>query len=295
MHIETDPEALKLYESMDRQWVDIGLVGLNPAGYDAQILKGINQFRESRPNWVLRDAGHQEYLLKTLLRNPNLRGVIANVTDHKRMEQLQAWGGPVIDLTGQLPDSPFPQLSSIPGSIGKTGARFLHEKGLKRILYVSGMNWNFEIDRWQGVREYCQENKIPAWWWLWSENKCMDAVNADPLPVFHDSSPFSAFHFLTQIEKPFGAFMAMDRMGVQLCDGCRYHDLKIPEDVAILGVDNNTYFCESCTPPLSSVIVPGIEIGLRAGELLQEMIQGHEVPKFTRLEPVGVKERGSTP
>lgn len=294
MHIETHPDALRLYESINSQWENIGLVGFNPAGYDAQILKGINQFRTQRPQWVLRDAGHQEYLLKTLLRTPNLQGIIANVTDHKCMEQLQAWGGPVIDIAALLPDSPFPQLSATPGSIGAMGARYLHERGLKKILYVSGMNWNFEIDRWQGVRSYCQKHKLPAWWWVWSENKCMDAIHADPLSPLLDSSPFSAFHFLTQIEKPFGAFMAMDRMAVQLCDGCRYYDLVVPKDVAILGVDNNRYYCESCTPPLSSVMMPGEQIGFQAAELLDKLIKGGEVPKFTRLDPVGVKERAST-
>lgn len=295
MHIDTHPDALKLYESLSIHWEDIGLVGFNQAGYDAQILKGINLYRENHPSWVLRDAGHQEYLLKTLLRNPNLRGVFANVTDHKRMEQLSSWGGPVIDLSGLLPDSPFPQLGPKPGAIGQLGAQFLHKKGLNKILYVSGMNWTFEVDRWQGVRTYCQENNLPAWWWLWSENKCMDSVNADPLPSLHDSSPFSAFDFLTRIEKPFGAFMAMDRMAVQICDGCRFHDLSIPNDVALLGCDNNTYYCESCTPPLSSVMMPGQDLGLKAAELLSEMIDGKQVPKFTRLEPLGIKERASTP
>lgn len=294
MHIETHSDAFKLYESTRGPWEDIGLVDFNPGGYDAEILQGINQFRLDRPKWVLRDAGHQEYLLKTLLRSPNLRGVIANITDHKRMEQLQNWGGPVIDLSGMLPDSPFPQLSSTPGAIGKLGARFLHEKGLNKILYVSGMNWNFELDRWQGVRTYCVEHNLPAWWWVWSENKCMDCVHADPLPALHDSSPFSAYHFLTQIEKPFGAFVAMDRMAVQICDGCRYHDLKIPEEVAILGVDNNPYYCESCTPPLSSVMMPGLKIGFHAAEMLDKMITGEDVPTFTRLDPVGITERAST-
>lgn len=294
MNIETHPEAGDLYGDAQPQWEDIGLVGLNPAGYEAQILQGINLYRENKPQWVLRDAGHQEYLLKTLLRNPHLRGVIANITDHKGLEQLKSWNGPVVDVSGVLPDSPFPKLTSTPGSIGRMGAKYLHEKGLDRILYVSGMNWNFEFDRWQGVRAYCLEHQLPAWWWIWSENKCMDSVNADSLPALADTSPFSAFHFLTQVEKPFGAFMAMDRMAVQLCDGCRYYDLRIPEDVAVLGVDNNPYFCESCTPPLSSIIMPGRDIGFRAAEILDKRIKGEDVPQFTRLDPVGIKERAST-
>jgi LacI family transcriptional regulator len=295
MNADSADVTVPAYGSLDPAWCEIGLVGFNQGGLDAQILKGINQFRTGKPEWVLRDAGHQDFLVKNLIRNHNLRGILANVTDHKRMSLLQEWGGPVIDLSGILPDSPFPQVGSLPGSIGELGAQVLHSKGLQRIVYVSGMNWTFEMDRWKGVRTYCLEHGLQAWWWLWSENKCVDSVHAESLPSLLDSSPFSAYHFLTQIPRPFAAFVAMDRMAVQLCDGCRIHQLHIPRDVAILGVDNNRFFCESCTPPLSSVILPGQEMGYAAAELLAKRMAGEEVPQFTRLAPIGIKERNSTP
>ncbi|MCC5848161.1 MAG: substrate-binding domain-containing protein [Verrucomicrobia bacterium] len=278
----------------DDDWMEIGLVGFNQGGQDAQILKGINQWRNEKRNWVLRDAGHQEFMLLKLIRNPKIAGIIANVTDHKRMETLQKWGKPVVDTSGILADSPFPQVGVQPGAVGEMGGEFLTRKGFKRIVYVSGMQWTYEMDRWQGLRQYCNEHQIEAWWWSLSEERCVDSVSTKFLPEDADYDSRDPFEFLSRFEKPFAVFTAIDRMGVQICDGCRAAGLNVPGDVAVLGVDDNEYFCESATPPLSSVMLPGEKMGREAMKLLEKLIRGDCKETFVRLEPKGIKAREST-
>jgi LacI family transcriptional regulator len=280
------------YDSND--WIEIGLVGFGYHGLDADILHGINRYRSAHPSWILRDAGHQHFLLTNLLRNPKLAGVFANVTDPKRMEILRAWGGPVIDLSGTIPDCPFPQISVQPGSIGQLGAAHLHQLGHTRIVFVSGVEWTFELDRWQGVRNYCQHHDLQAWWWIWSDAHCADCVHADPIPSPPGRNGDARHAFLSKIQTPVALFTAMDRIGSQLADACRLHSLRIPEDVALLGVDNNLHICESCTPPLSSIRLPGEEMGKTAAEHLYFLMNNNEVPHFTRLPPLDVFEREST-
>lgn len=275
-------------------WVEIGLVGFNQGGLDAEVLHGLNQFRLAHKNWVIRDAGHQEFMLHKVLRNPKLAGIIANVTDTKRLEILQKWGKPVVDTSGIMVESPFPSVGVQPGAIGHAGGGYLVKKGFKRIVYVSGMQWTFEMDRWQGLRNFAKESGVKAWWWSLSEERCVDAVNTEDLPVLDEADLRNPFGFLKLFEAPFGVFAAIDRMGVQICDGCRANGLRVPEDVAVLGVDNNGYYCESATPPLSSVRMPGEEMGMVAAKLLDELMQGRKVASFTWLEPKGVKGRAST-
>lgn len=280
--------------SVTSPWVEIGLVGFNQGGLDADILRGINLFRQQHPNWVIRDAGHQDFMLNQILRNPNLAGVIANVTDHKRMDALQKWGKPVVDTSGTLPESPFPQIGALPGSVGRAGGEFLVKQGYTRIVYVSGMQWTFEMDRWQGLREYCHANDVAAWWWLWSESRCVDSVCVDEVPAVLTEIGQSPYTFLDMFPKPFAVFAAMDRLGVQICEGCRQHGLQVPGEVGVLGVDNNVYFCESSTPPLSSVRLRGEEMGVQAAKLLRDLMDGKTTERFTRLEPGGVENRAST-
>lgn len=210
------------------------------------------------------------------------------------MEALRNWGGPVVDLSGILPDSPFPQIGIEPGSIGELGGEYFHQQGLERIVYVSGMDWTFEMDRWQGLRAYCHTHGLKAWWWVWSEERCMDSVNAEPLPALSESSRETRHPFLASVELPFALFTARDRMGSQLCDVCRSLGLRVPRDVAVLGVDNCLSFCESCTPPLSSIRLPGTQLGIEAATIMDKLLKGETAPAFTRLKPLDVFERDST-
>lgn len=275
-------------------WVEIGLVGFNQGGLDADVLRGINTFRQQHPNWVIRDAGHQDFMLHQILRNPRLAGIIANVTDQKRLDLLQKWGKPVVDTSGTLPESPFPQIGVLPGSVGHTGGAFLLKQGYDRIVYVSGMQWTFEMDRWQGLREFCHTKGISAWWWLWSESRCVDSVCVEDVPAVLTEVGQSPHAFLDMFPKPYAVFAAMDRLGVQICEGCRSHNLRVPNDVGVLGVDNNLYFCESSTPPLSSVRLRGKEMGIQAAQTLQHLMEQKETKRFIRLEPGGVESRAST-
>lgn len=278
----------------DRPWIELGLVGFNQCGLDSQLVQGINLYRKRCPHWVLHDTGHREYDLNTLLRNPRLAGVFANVTDHHRMEVLQKWGGPVVDLSGTVPESPFPQVTVEPNAVGSFGAAYLHSIGLRDIVYVSGMEWSFEFDRWQGVRGYCHEHQLRAWWWIWSEARCVDAIHAPPLQAAGNCELHPSRFFLGQFPKPFGVLTAMDRVGVQVCDHCRDLGLAVPGHVAVLGVDNHTHHCECSTPPLSSIRLPGEEMGYHAGSLMDAALLGQEIPRFTRMSELNLEIRDST-
>ena len=71
--------------------------------------------------------------------------------------------------------------------------------------------------------------------------------------------------------------------------------LHVPEDVAVLGVDNDDVFCELSDPPLSSVALNAETAGYRAAELLDGMMQGKiRKPRRIMVEAVGVVTRRST-
>ena len=69
----------------------------------------------------------------------------------------------------------------------------------------------------------------------------------------------------------------------------------MPEEVAVIGVDNAETFCELCDPPLSSVVPDAERIGFEAAALLDRLMAG-DVPNNPdrRIPPVGVITRQST-
>ena len=78
-------------------------------------------------------------------------------------------------------------------------------------------------------------------------------------------------------------------------EACRRLGRRIPEDVAVLGIDNDLLMCELCNPPLSSVQHDTVEIGRCAARLLDQLMSGNEnVSRWEVIPPKGIVERRST-
>ena len=78
--------------------------------------------------------------------------------------------------------------------------------------------------------------------------------------------------WLQQLPKPVGVLAANDTRGRQVIEACRIADIEIPDEVAILGVDNDELICEASDPPLSSIVTDNEGCGYRAAEMLDALM-----------------------
>ena len=86
-----------------------------------------------------------------------------------------------------------------------------------------------------------------------------------------------------------------DVRGQHVIDACARIGLAVPEEVAVIGVDDDEVLCELCDPPLSSVIANPERIGYLAAELLDDLMAGAEPPASVQVvEPLGIATRQST-
>jgi LacI family transcriptional regulator len=87
-----------------------------------------------------------------------------------------------------------------------------------------------------------------------------------------------------------------DDRGHQTLDACRRAGLRVPDDVAVIGVDNDTHLCNLCTPPLTSIDVNPSRIGYEAAALLVRLMNGAPRPSAPVFlgPPRGVVPRQST-
>src|SRR6185503_3539756 len=98
-----------------------------------------------------------------------------------------------------------------------------------------------------------------------------------------------------KLPKPVGVMAAYDYRGQQLLDACRRLGVAVPDEVAVIGVDNDDLLCELSDPPLSSVIPNTQRTGYEAARLLAEMMSGKKVKGETHLiPPSGIATRQST-
>ena len=93
---------------------------------------------------------------------------------------------------------------------------------------------------------------------------------------------------------PFAVMSCNDLRGKHVIDACAALGLSVPEQVAVLGVDNGEQLCNLCSPPLSSVIPDAEEVGFRAAELLAQLMTGADLCPEIMIPPIGIATRQST-
>jgi LacI family transcriptional regulator len=88
---------------------------------------------------------------------------------------------------------------------------------------------------------------------------------------------------------------ANDKRAHHVLEACRTYHLKVPDEVAVVGVDNDELLCQLSSPPLSSVEQDAKRIGYEAAACLDRLMQGERLrQRHFLIEPIGVVTRRST-
>ena len=123
----------------------------------------------------------------------------------------------------------------------------------------------------------------PSWW--------LDAA----VPPRTEEHPAVISDWLTSLRKPCGIFVCCDAWARVVLRYAQAAGLRVPEDLALLGVDNDTTECEVLAPPLSSVAVPWRLLGESAARLLADGLRGEPIGgKRVLIAPVHVVPRRSS-
>lgn len=101
--------------------------------------------------------------------------------------------------------------------------------------------------------------------------------------------------WLAGLPRPLGLMTCNDSRAQQILEACRMAELRVPEDVAVVGVDNEEAICPFTDPPLTSVDQGAQQTGYEAAQLLDQWMSGETVaPGKRSVSPVGIVARGST-
>src|SRR3954447_19677115 len=101
--------------------------------------------------------------------------------------------------------------------------------------------------------------------------------------------------WIQSLSKPLGLMACNDFRGIQALDACRRAGIAVPEEVAVIGVDNEELVCKLAYPPLSSVVPNARSIGYEAAALLDRLMRGEsESPLALSIPPAEVITRLST-
>jgi len=163
----------------------------------------------------------------------------------------------------------------------------LIDRGLKHFAYYSNSDKQFSQQRYSGALEACEAANYTI-----AEYKTKRGANKN---VSWELQQDELAEWIKQLPKQCGLFCANDISGQQALDSCRRARVVIPEQVAVIAVDNDVELCELADPPLTSIATNPERVGYEAAGLLDSLMSGEEVPaKRSLVDPLKVVARQST-
>jgi LacI family transcriptional regulator len=195
---------------------------------------------------------------------------------------------PVVDLSVIREDVPLPRVVGDHRLVGCLAAEHFLERGFRHFAWFSTMDDAVSRLRLAGFRQTLASAGFTCENWIFQRH---------PLERRNEWAGKCAFleRRLKAMPKPAAVFAFHDADASNVLDACTDAALAVPEEVAILGTDNNELICESARVPLSSVNHDLEGVGYEGAALLHRLMQGGRPPKRPRLiEPKGVTTRRST-
>jgi LacI family transcriptional regulator len=183
---------------------------------------------------------------------------------------------PVVDISGNVPDTGFPLVQIDNQAIARLAASYLLEHGF-RVLAFCGIRGQW----WSRLRQKVFEQIV---------GRSGRVGQAYQLPRMGEKSWVSEDErrrlakWIVGLPKPIGIMAANDWVGQKVLAACQRTGTMVPEEVAVLGVDNDEAICEISDPMLSSIDARHDRIGFHAAELLDQLMHGRTPPR----EPLAV-------
>ena len=217
-------------------------------------------------------------------------GIIAHLTTPRIARNMQAIGKPLVDIACACPDLAVPVVAVDHTAVGSMAAK--HLLNLSRSFVQFGY-----FGSSQAYYSKLQQASFLAT--LLEAGYTTSTCNIGSLLHRRRLGSWTgadqkAKQWLTNLPKPTAVFACNDVLARDLVRCCTLLGYQVPEDVAIVGVSNDEFECQSASPPISSVAVPGLEIGYEAARLLGRLMAGKKRVKSIFLSPINVVQRRST-
>jgi LacI family transcriptional regulator len=257
--------------------------------YARGLLRGIYAYlREHRPWSVyLPEQGRGDappHWLKTWRGD----GVIARIENPRIARMVKGLGTPAVDVSAGrlLPELPCVETDN--EAIARLALEHFLERGFRSVAYCGDARFDWSRDRrnWFGD--------------LASAAGCSVSVFSPPQRkrrpnISWEQEEKELAGWIRQLRMPCGVMACYDIRGRQVLDVCRRIGVAVPDDVAVIGVDNDDLLCSLSDPPLSSVVPDTHRTGYEAAAILDRLMAGESDQSGVMLiPPRGIVTRQSS-
>jgi len=257
--------------------------------YGRQVLEGVTRYLRSHRPWsVFLEQRELFTAPPRWLRKWRGQGVLCRKTTPDLAALLARAGIPLVDLNDiALPVAGVPRIESDQRAIGRVAADHLLERGFKHFAFCGFSDQVWATERRDGFMGRLAERGKNC--------NLYESAWTGPTARAWEREQGQISSWIRKLPRPVAMMACSDMRGQHVLDVCQRLDLAVPEQVAVVGCDNDAVLCNLCHVPMSSVVPNPERVGYEAAALLDKLMAGEPAPPQPLLiEPLGVHTRQST-
>ncbi|MEO1529663.1 MAG: XylR family transcriptional regulator [Planctomycetota bacterium] len=261
--------------------------------FGRSVLEGISRYRIENQPWAV------QLDLRELLAGPPAwfrswdgDGIITRNATDELIEVVLERGIPTVNLSDIRANDSLPSVLNDHNAIGRTAATHLVDKGIEHFAFAGFSDHHWSAQRRIGFLAGLKERGMqsPELRVHVHESDWSRATRSG-----WQATQDEIVNWVRELPRPVGIFACNDFRGQHVLEACQTAKLSVPDEAAVLGVDNDHVLCDFCDPPLSSIIPAAERIGYEAAVMLDQLMRG-QPPELIHQEiaPLGIAERLST-
>ena len=249
-------------------------------GYGRGVLRGVMEYAHLRADWKF-VMPPMYSLAKQQWSDPqSADALVVMVHSARSLERFRRVHVPVVNAARtmslrELRRVHLPSVLPDDAAVGRMAFDYFRQRGFRSFGFCGHPTASWSRVRCRAFENECRKNDLS-----FSSVAASDRVPRE---------------WVRSLPRPCAVLCANDRYAWHAIDVCRENGMSVPEDIAVLGVDNDLLLTRLVHPTLSSIDLGAERIGFEAARVLDELIQGKRTSREPiELPPSGVVTRHST-
>jgi len=214
-------------------------------------------------------------------------GAVVSMMSRQILESWKSFSGKLVNVSHSMESYPFPSVFSDDLVVGDLAADHFLDRNFEHFAFFGALAYAHSRERLKGFEEGLTERSDkPLHVDVYEPPKGQD--------FFRDLFSRRLLDWLDSLPRPVGVFVYDDLLAAHLIEFLNNNGIQVPDDIAVLGVNDDARLCMMARVPLSSVSLDGYLMGYRAGDCLHRLLNGDPVTAVERIPPRLVTARQST-
>ncbi|QDS91017.1 Xylose operon regulatory protein [Rosistilla ulvae] len=256
--------------------------------YGRDLLRGIKRYTHEHEPWSLFvEARDLDSKPPSWLRSWHGDGILTRSGSYAIASAVRRTGIPAVELRSRRWNTKLPHLGIDNGLVATMVAEHFLERGFQHFGVFALDVEPYFVERRKKFVSFLHERGFQCS--VFRQPGQLEKAEA------WESQQRQLMDWIRELPRPTAIMACTDQLGCWLLDACFRLSIRVPEDIAVVGVENDELLATMSTPPLSSVRFPGEQLGYEGARMLERMMRGEDLEiRSALLAPLGVETRQSS-